>query len=254
MRRPGASGSCKSRSVSSIVWDAELAQAYDSTHADMFDPAVVGPAVDALVELAGSEPTLEFAVGTGWLALPLAARGVDVSGIELSPHMAAQLEAKAGADDIEVVIGDMTTTRVPGTFGLVFLAFNTIMNVTTQEGQISVFQNAAAHLRPRGRFVVEGGVSFGAGRRPQVFAMTDDHIGIETYDDPLLQLSSSHHWWTVGDRLIHRSQTFRYIYPSELDLMGRLAGFQLVDRWGGWNQEPLTTESSNHIAVFEKHV
>ena len=237
---------------SSTVWDSELAETYDSTHADAFHPSVVDPVVDVLAELAGGEPALEFAVGTGRIALPLAARGVTMSGIELSPHMAAQLEAKAGADAVDVTIGDMTTTRVPGTFGLVFVVFNTIMNVTSLEGQIAVFRNAAQHLRPGGRFVVEGGVSMGAGRRPSVFAMDDDHIGIDTFDDPLRQLSSSHHWWVVDGRLVHRAQTFRYIYPSELDLMGRLSGLQLTERWGGWDKTPFTAQSRNHVAVFQK--
>ena len=236
----------------STVWDAELAQTYDSTHADMFRPTVVDPAVDVLVELAGGEPALEFAVGTGRIARPLSARGVKVSGIELSPHMAAQLEAKPGAEAVDVTIGDMTSTRVPGTFGLVFLLFNTIMNVTSQQEQIAVFQNAADHLRPGGRFLVEGGVSMGAGRRPQVFAMADDHIGIDTFDDPLQQLSSSHHWWVVDSRLVHRAQTFRYIYPSEMDLIGRLGGLRLTERWGGWDKASFGVQSRNHVAVFEK--
>lgn len=238
--------------MTSIVWDEELAASYDATHADMFEDHVVGPAVEALAAEAGDSRVLEFAVGTGRLALPLARRGVPVSGIELSPHMAAQLGTKDREALVDVVIGDMTTTRVPGEFGLVFLAFNTIMNVTTLDGQIAVFENAAAHLRPGGRFIVEGGVSFGAERRPSVFAMTDDHIGIDTYDDTLGQIASSHHWWTVDGRLIHRAMAFRYIFPSELDLMGRLAGLRLVERWGGWDRAPFTVERPNHIAVFEK--
>lgn len=236
----------------STVWDAELAQTYDSTHAEMFHSTVVDPAVDVLAELAAREPALEFAVGTGRIALPLAARGVPVSGIELSPHMAAQLQAKPGADAVDVTIGDMTSTRVPGTFGLVFLVFNTIMNVTSQDGQIAVFRNAADHLALGGRFVVEGGISMGAGRRPQVFAMDDDHIGIDTFDDPVRQLSSSHHWWVVENRMVRRAQTFRYVYPSELELMGRLAGLRLTERWGAWDKTPFSAQSRNHIAVFEK--
>ncbi len=149
----------------STVWDAELAQTYDSTHGGMFHPTVVDPVVDVLADLAAGEATLEFAIGTGRIALPLAARGVTVSGIELSPHMAAQLQVKAGAATVDVTIGDMASTRVPRTFGLVFLVFNTIMNVTSQDGQIAVFRNAADHLRPGGRFLVEGGISMGPGFR-----------------------------------------------------------------------------------------
>lgn len=238
--------------VPSTVWDAELAETYDSTHAGMFDPAVVDPMVDVLVELAGGEPALEFAVGTGRIALPLAARGVDVSGVELSPHMAAQLRSKPGAEAIEVTIGDMTHTQVPGSFGLVYLVFNTIMNVTTQEGQVAVFQNAADHLRPGGYFLIEGGVGTGPGRSPRVFDMADDHIGVDTSDDPILQLTSSHHWWVVDDRLIHRAMGFRFIYPSEMELMGQLAGLQLKERWGGWDKSPFTLRSENHVAIFER--
>ena len=149
-------------------------------------------------------------------------------------------------------MGDMTRTRVPGAFGLVYLVFNTIMNVTTQEGQVAVFQQAADHLRPGGYFLVEGGVGTSPGRPREVFEMTDDHIGIDTSDDAILQLTSSHHWWVVGDRLVHRAMGFRFIYPSELELMGRLAGLQLKERWGGWDKGPFTVDSENHIAIFEK--
>lgn len=236
----------------STVWDAELAEVYDLTHAGMFDSAIVGPVVDALAELAGGQPVLEFAIGTGRIALPLAARGLSVSGIELSPHMADQLRPKPGAEAIRVTIGDMTTTRVARSFGLVYLVFNTIMNVTTQEGQLAVFRNAADHLRPGGYFVVEGGVGTSPGRPREVFDMSDDHVGIDTSDDPLLQLCSSHHWWVVGDRLVHRAMQFRFIYPSEMKLMGRLAGLELKERWGGWDKSAFAAGGGNHIAIFQK--
>lgn len=239
-------------SAASKVWDAELAETYDTTHAGMFDPTVLYPVVEVLAALAAGEPALEFAIGTGRVALPLAGRGVNVSGIELSPHMAAQLAAKPGAEAIDVTIGDMATTRVEGTFGLVYLLFNTIMNVTTQDAQLAVFRNASAHLRPGGLFVMEGGISMGGGRRPQVFAMDDDHIGIDTFDDPLLQILTSHHWWVVDKRLVHRAQTFRYVYPSEMELMATLAGLRLRERWGSWDRAAFTAGSPNHIAVFEK--
>ena len=240
--------------MDSTVWDAELAASYDLTHAGMFDAAVVSPIVDTLVELAAGRPVLEFAVGTGRIALPLSTRGVPVSGIELSPHMAAQLSSKPGADALGVTIGDMTATRVPGAFGLVYLVFNSIMNVTSQDGQIAIFRNAAEHLEPGGYFVVEGGVALGPGREREVFDMADDHIGIDTSDDPVLQLSSSHHWWVVGSRLVRRSMRFRYIYPSEMDLMGRLAGLRLEERWGEWDKTPFTAASTSHVAVFRKPV
>jgi hypothetical protein len=132
--------------------------------------------------------------------------------------------------------------------------FNTIMNVRSQDGQIAIFQNAAQHMQPGGHFVVEGGVGLGPGRPREVFDMGDDHIGIDTSDDPVRQLSTSHHWWVVGGRLVHRAMSFRYIYPSELELMGRLAGLRLKERWGGWDKTAFTSQSTNHVAIFEKPV
>jgi len=140
--------------MGSITWGREIAEVYDKTYAAESGPSVLGPIVGLLAELARSGPTLEFAAGTGRVALALSARGIAVHGIELSPHMAGQLRAKPGAGAVPVTIGDMTTTRVPGTFQLVYLVANTIMNVTTQDDQLAVFANAAAHLAPGGCFVV----------------------------------------------------------------------------------------------------
>ena len=222
----------------------------------MFDPAVLDPTVDLLVELARGGPALEFAVGTGRVALPLSGRGVRVAGIELSPHMAEQLRAKPGADAVAVTIGDMTATRVAGTFTLVYVVWNTIMNVTTQDEQLAVFGNAAAHLAPGGCFVVEVYVPQAHRRLPddpgRVFAMDDDHVGIDTYDDPIGQILSSHHWTAVDGRLVRRSAPYRYVWPAELTLMGRLAGLRMAHRWAGWRKEPFTADSTNQVAVFEK--
>ncbi|HSS08948.1 MAG TPA: class I SAM-dependent methyltransferase, partial [Acidimicrobiales bacterium] len=175
--------------MASITWGREVAEAYDAASASMFDPAVLDPTVDFLAELARGGPALELAVGTGRVALPLSTRGVSVSGIELSLHMAEQLRAKPGADAVAVTIGDMTTTRLAGSFKLVYVVWNAIMNVTTQEEQVAVFVNAAAHLEPGGCFVVEVGVPEPHWRRPdelgRVFTMEDDHVGIYTYDDPV---------------------------------------------------------------------
>jgi SAM-dependent methyltransferase len=179
-----------------------------------------------------------------------------VHGIELSPPMVDQLRAKPGADAVPVTIGDMASTRVPGAFTLVYLVFNTIMNVTTQPEQVAVFANAAAHLEPGGCFVVEVVVPqlrrVPPGEVGRVFTLEPDHIGIETFDDPIGQVSWSHHWMQVDGRLVRHSAPYRYVWPSELELMGQLTGFRLRDRWGGWTREPFTADSVNLVAVFEK--
>jgi hypothetical protein len=244
--------------VASIIWDRDIAEVYDATYAAASEPSVVNPMADLLAALARDGPALEFAVGTGRVALALAARGVSVTGIELSPHMAERLRAKPGADRVPVTIGDMTTTRVPGSFTLVYLAANTIMNVTTQDEQIAVFANAAAHLGAGGRFVVEVIVpqlrAVPAGETGRVFTLDPDHVGIETFDDLVGQIAWSHHWMEVGGRLVRHSAPYRYVWPSELDLMARIAGFRLENRWSGWDQAPFTAESKSQVAVFERVV
>jgi SAM-dependent methyltransferase len=242
--------------MASITWDRDTAELYDTINAAEAEPSVVGPMVDVLASLAGAGPVLEFAAGTGRIALPLRGRGIAVSGIELSPHMAGRLRAKPGADAVAVTVGDMTSTRVPGTFTLVYLAANTIMNVTAQDEQVAVFANAAAHLAAGGRFVVEVIVpqlrSVPRGERGRVFALSPDHIGIETFDDTAGQIAWSHHWNEVAGRLVKHSGPFRYVWPSELDLMARLAGFRLEHRWSGWDKSPFTSDSAKQVAVYEK--
>lgn len=242
--------------MDSIPWGPDVAEVYDATYSAMFEASVLDPTVDVLTELAGGGPTLEFAVGTGRVALPLSARRVSVHGIELSPHMVEQLRAKPGADAVAVTIGDMTTTRVPGTFTLVYLVANTIMNVTTQEAQVSVFANAAAHLEPGGSFVVEVIVPqlrrVPPGEIGRIFTFDPDHVGIETFDDVVGQVAWSHHWMEVGGRLVRHSAPYRYVWPSELDLMARLGGFRLVERWAGWHKSPFTSDSPSQVALFEK--
>ncbi|MET0460361.1 MAG: class I SAM-dependent methyltransferase [Ilumatobacteraceae bacterium] len=238
------------------MWEREIAEVYDETSAGMFQPTVLDPVVDVLASLAGDGPALELAIGTGRVALPLSARGVAVSGIELSPHMVAQLRAKPGAHAVPVTIGDMTTTRVDGTFALVYLVFNTIMNVTTQSEQVAVFANAAAHLAPGGCFVVEVGVPqlrrLPAGEIGRVFEMQPGHVGIETFDDLVGQITWSHHWMDVQGRLVRHAAPYRYVWPSELDLMAQLAGLRLRGRWAGWVREPFTSASTSQVAVFER--
>jgi hypothetical protein len=242
--------------MGSITWGKDIAEAYDATTAALFAPAALDPMVDLLADLAGEGPALEFAIGTGRVGLPLSARGVPMHGIELSPHMVEQFRTKPESESVPVTIGDMTTTRVPGSFALVYLVANTIMNVTTQDEQLQVFANAAAHLEPERCFVVEVIVpqlrSVPHGETGRIFTLEHDHVGIETFDDVVGQIAWSHHWMEVDGRLVRHSAPYRYVWPSELDLMARLAGLRLRDRWAGWNHEPFTSESVTQVAVFEK--
>ena len=242
--------------MGSITWGQELAEAYDTIYAYETEPSVLDPIVELLAEQAGDGDALEFGIGTGRVALALSRRGVAVQGVELSPHMAAQLATKPGAEAVPVIIGDMTSARVPGSFSLVYLVANALMNVTTQEEQIAVFANAAAHLVPGGRLVVELIVpqprrSVG-GDIGRVFAFTEDHVGIETFDDLVGQVAWSHHWSAVEGRLVRHSAPYRYVWPSELELMARLNGFRLDARWAGWDRTPFTSDSAKQVAVFEK--
>jgi SAM-dependent methyltransferase len=239
-----------------VIWEQAVAEVYDAVSAAMFDPAVLNPTIDLLAELAGGGTALEFAIGTGRVALPLRLRGVGVAGIELSPHMAGQLRNKPGGELVPVTIGDMTTTQVPGPFGLVYLVWNAIMNVTTQNEQLAVFANAAAHLEPGGHFVVEVVVPqlrrLPPGELGRVFALDADHVGIETFDDLVGQVTWSHHWMEVDGQLVRHSAPYRFVWPSELELMGKMAGFELHERWEGWARQPFTSESVQQVAVFKK--
>jgi SAM-dependent methyltransferase len=243
--------------MATITWGREIAEAYDATSQEMFDPAVLGPTVELLAELAGDGPALEFAIGTGRVALPLRERGVTVHGIELSPHMAEQLRAKPGSDEVPVTVDNMATARVDGgPFSLVYLVFNTIMNVTTQDEQVAVFANAAAHLSSGGRFVIEVGVprlrDLPPGDRRQIFDLSPDHIGIDTYDDFVGQILSSHHWSVIDGKLMQEAAPYRWVWPSELDLMARLAGMRLEHRWADWDRQEFTDDSTKHVSVWVK--
>lgn len=238
-------------------FDTEVAERYDEVSAEMFAPEVLGPTVALLAELAAGRPALELAVGTGRVALPLSARGVEVHGIELSQAMVDQLRAKPGSERVEVTLGDMTTTRVEGRFGLAYLVFNTIGNVTTQEDQVACFRTAAEHLVPGGVFVVETGVPIvrrlPGEERFAVFDHTDEHVGIDEYDTAT-QLMWSHHYSSEdGGRTYRRSSVpFRYAWPAELDLMAELAGLRLRERWAGWDRSPFTSASTEHVSVWER--
>lgn len=242
--------------MGSITWGAELAEVYDASYAAGFEPSVLDPTVDVLAELARGGRALEFAVGTGRVAIPLCARGVSVHGIELSPYMVEQLRAKPEAEAVPVTIGDMIDTHVAGDFRLVYLVANTIMNVTTQDDQLAVFSNAAAHLEPGGSFVVEVIVPqlrrVPPGEVARVFALEPDHVGIETFDDLVGQVAWSHHWMTIDGREVRHSAPYRYVWPSELDLMAQLNGLSLRARWSGWDRQPFTSDSPSQVAVFEK--
>lgn len=242
--------------MGSVEWGKEIAEAYDHTTGPLYDPAVLDPMVDFLAELAAGGRALEFAVGTGRVALALSGRGVEVHGIELSPHMAAQMRGKPGAESVPVTIGDMTSTRLTGAFRLVYLIYNTIMNVTTQPEQVDVFRNAAAHLEPGGCFVIEVVVPklrhVPKGEVGHVFHMEPDHVGVETFDDTVNQIASSHHWMKVDGRLVFHSAAYRYVWPAELELMAQLAGLRLRERWADWHRSPFTSDSESQVAVFEK--
>jgi Methyltransferase domain len=237
-------------------FDGEIAQGYETKWADSFHPAVVDPAVSFLAELAGSGAALELGIGTGRIALPLSRRGVRVHGIELSPAMVEQLQAKPGAGGIGVTIGDFATTRVDDSFTLAYLVRNTIMNLTTQDEQLQCFHNVAAHIQPDGCFVIEVIVpalrQLPPGETVRAFTVTPSHLGFEEYVDLAAQVSVSHHYWVVDGRLETFSAPFRYVWPSELDLMARLAGMTLRERWSDWNRAPFTSESTSHVSVWEK--
>jgi hypothetical protein len=232
-----------------------IAARYDEDEAEMFEPSVVEPAVDFLAGLAGGGAALELAVGTGRIALPLAGRGVPVHGIDLSPAMVAELRAKPGGERIPVTIGDISTTRVDGVFALAYLVFNTIGNLTTQDEQVACFQNAAAHLEAGGCFVVEVGVPsvrrVPPGERMRVFDVSEEHVGIDEFDVASQRLVSHHYSFRDG-RVELNSLPLRYVWPSELDLMARLAGMRLRERWSDWGREPFTSESTKHVSVWEK--
>jgi SAM-dependent methyltransferase len=236
-------------------FDERVAEWFDERYAYLADPAVVDPIVTCLAELARGGAALELGIGTGRIALPLAERGVQVHGIDLSEAMVARLRAKPGGDKIGVTVGDFATTTVPGTFTVAYLVANTIMNLTTQDEQVACFQNAAAHLEPNGCFVIEVGVP-GLQRLPpgetfQPFAVGPTHLGFDEYD-VVSQGLVSHHYWIEDGKVDVLSPPFRYVWPSELDLMARLAGMTLRERWGAWTREPFTRDSTKHVSVWTK--
>jgi len=235
-------------------WDAEAAQQYDTPGTGMFAPEVLGPTVERLVALAEGGRALELAIGTGRVAVPLAERGVPVVGIELSRPMVDQLLTKVDQATIPVVVGDMATATAPGEFSLVYLVFNTISNLLTQEEQVECFRNAARHLLPGGRFVIELWVpelrKLPPGTDATVWHTEPGYIGLDTYD-VLHQRVVSHHFRFGDGREARLGRSpHRYIWPAELDLMAQLAGFTLESRHADWSGEDFTADSRSHVSVY----
>jgi SAM-dependent methyltransferase len=227
----------------------DVAARYDGSTGPYFDAAVINTTADFLAELAGEGAALELGIGTGRIALPLAERGVRVNGIDLSEAMVARLRARPGGEQIPVAIGDFATTQVEGRFSLAYVVFNTINNLTTQDAQVACFENVAAHLEPGGRFVIEVGV---LNTRPlEVFDLSDKHVGVDEYDADTQRLVS-HHFSLVDGRWERLSMPFRGVSPSELDLMARIAGMTLRERWSDWKRTPFTSESTKHVSVWER--
>jgi SAM-dependent methyltransferase len=234
-----------------------VAGSYDDSSVDMFEPDIVGPTVDVLADLAGSGRALELGIGTGRVALPLARRGIRTHGIEMSRAMVSRLRAKPGGDAIGVTIGDFATTRVDGTFSVAYLVFNTIMNLTSQAAQVACFRNVAAHLEPNGCFVIEVGIPdlrrLPPGQTVVPFHVSPTRWAFDVYD-VATQAMSSNYVEVVDGRGQYTSIPFRFVWPAELDLMAQLAGLQLRERWAGWKREPFTSESRQHVSIWEKCV
>lgn len=221
----------------------DVAERYDADTSGRKPPDA---AVEFLLPFAAGG-ALELAIGTGRVAVPLAARGVRVAGIDLSPDMVAVLRRKT--DNIPVVVGDMTVERVDGTFSLAYIVCNSLNNVTTQEGQVDVFANAARHLEAGGHFVVEVGVQ--NRQRLEVFDLSNTHVGVDELDFDTQRLVS-HHFNLIDGEWRRISIPFRSVSPAELDLMARLAGLELRERWADWDRSRFTAESKKHVSVWER--
>ena len=251
-----SAGGGHAAAVPENYFDERIARSYEDRWPELFQPAAIDPVVAFLAGLAGNDGSaLELGIGTGRIAIPLSRRGVAVHGIDLSPQMVAQLRAKPGAEGVGVTVGDFATTRVEGRFRLAYLLRNTIMNLTTQEAQVACFQNAAAHLAPGGRFVIEVIVPalqrLPPGETIRPFTATPAHLGFEEFE-VATQLAISHHYWILDGQFETFSVPFRYVWPSELDLMARLAGLTLHERWSDWARSPFTSDSAQHVSVWEK--
>jgi SAM-dependent methyltransferase len=237
------------------IWDDDAARSYDTPGSGMFAPDVLEPTVARLAEHAGGGRALEFAIGTGRIAIPLAERGVPVTGIELSKPMIDQLRTKADEHAVPVIAGDMATATAPGAYALVYLVFNTIANLLTQREQVACFRNAARHLVPGGRFVVELWVPELRVLPPGQNAIVDHaepgYIGVDTYDVLNQRVVSHHFRFDDGGREARLFRTpHRYIWPAELDLMAQLAGFELESRHANWAGAEFVAESPSHVSTY----
>jgi len=236
-------------------FDQRIAERYETYWREQQLPQVVDPVVTFLRDLAGGGAALEFGIGTGRIALPLSQRGVPVHGIDLSEAMVAKMSTRPGASDVGVTVGDFSTTKVDGDFSLVYLVANTIANLTTQEQQVACFCNAAAHLKPGGCFVIELWIPelqrLPPGQTISPIAVTPTHVGFDEID-VATQTLFSHHYWVIDGQLETFSAPFRYVWPAELDLMARIAGMTLRERWSDWRRAPFTSASISHVSVWEK--
>jgi SAM-dependent methyltransferase len=243
------------RSAPSDLFDEAVAARYEETSKEMFAPSAVEPAVEFLSGLAWGGDALELGIGTGRIALPLSRRGIRVHGVDLSEAMVARLKQKPGADAIEVTIGDFATVKLGRRFSLAYLVFNTIDNLVTQDAQVACFRNVAEHLDATGSFVVEVEVPqlqrLPPGETVRPFSVTPAHLGFDEIDVATQRLTS-HHYFVSEGRMEVVTMPFRYVWPSELDLMARLAGLSLRERWGDWSREPFTADSTSHVSVWQK--
>ncbi|MFD7923830.1 class I SAM-dependent DNA methyltransferase [Streptomyces sp. NPDC059740] len=243
--------------TSSELWTRAVAERYDAEEGERTSAAFLAPALAFLAELAGDGRALEFAIGTGRVGVPLRERGVPVVGVELSEHMAAVLRRRIDEESLPVTIGDMATTVVPGEFSLVYLVYNTISNLLTQDEQVECFRNAARHLRPGGRFVIELCMPplrfLPPGQLAVPFDLSERHLGFDTVD-LVEQVLVSHHFTREGEDGHYRrdSSRHRYAWPAELDLMAKIAGLELERRVADWAGAPFTQDSAQHISVWRK--
>ncbi|MDT0345898.1 class I SAM-dependent methyltransferase [Streptomyces litchfieldiae] len=237
------------------VWNEHVARGYDESSTHMYEATVLDPAVDFLARRAGRGPALEFAIGTGRVALPLSRRGIAVAGLEKSEPMARELRKKPGAEEIAVTIGDMAETRAPGEFSLVYVVYNAITCLLSQDKQVACFRNAARHLEPGGRFVIECFIPelqrLPPGETARPFHVGEHHLGFDTFDLANQRLVS-HHYRIVDGKADTFLSPHRFVWPSELDLMAKLAGMALSERWADWKETPFTSSSTSHVSVWRK--
>jgi SAM-dependent methyltransferase len=229
------------------------AEDYDLLH----DPGTTDETVALILEIAAGGRTLELAIGTGRIALPLAAKGLEIHGIEGSPEMVARLREKPGGDAIAVAIGDFADVDMAGPFDHVFLVFNTLFNLTSQDHQVRCFQNVANRLRDGGTFLVETFVpdtaQYRAGQNVRTMQVGFKSVWLEAaMHDPVRQVVEYQRVRITEDGVRLVPLLMRYAWPAEIDLMARLAGLRLKDRWGGWHREPFTADSKMHVSVYEK--